>query len=99
MKAVLIGLILALTPWIAHAAPETFKGLAGEIGYYVSLLVPLLIGLTIVVFSWNTLQSIWKSKEGKVDAGRAQGIAMGILIIFVMVSVWGILAILRNTFL
>ncbi len=60
--------------------------------------VPLLITSAIVIFIWGVVQFIGNAdNEEKQQKGR-QFMMWGILGLFVIVSVWGLVRILTNTF-
>ncbi|HEY4493776.1 MAG TPA: hypothetical protein VJB98_04130 [Candidatus Paceibacterota bacterium] len=64
----------------------------------LGLLIPLIIGLGLVYFIWGLVQFIGKAGD---EAGRTEGKAKmlwGIIAIFVIVSVWGLVGILRESF-
>ena len=67
--------------------------LLGTAQLLVSRLVPFMVGLAVVVFFWYLIQFIWKANEdpGKREEGL-KGMGYSLLAIFVMVSVWGIIA-------
>lgn len=59
----------------------------------------LFIVLAIVVFFWGLIQYIVNRDGGEKEGAKgAQLMIWGILAIFVMVSIWGIIGLLRNTF-
>ena len=67
--------------------------LLGGAQVLVSRLVPFLIGLAVVVFFWYLIMFIVKGNndpEGKQMS--LKGMGYSILAIFVMVSIWGIIA-------
>lgn len=57
----------------------------------------LIIGIAVVWFIWNVFQYVIVGDEAK-KADSKQGMVWGIVAIFVMVSVWGLVAILQQTF-
>jgi hypothetical protein len=61
-------------------------------------LVPLTIGLAVLAFFWFLVQFIWKGAENP-EVRRKSLSAMGwsILALFVMVSIWGIIAFMGKT--
>jgi len=84
---------------VLAATPKDFKDLVNNtlITGILKPLVPFLIGLAVVMFIYGVLILIFseggeKSKEGK------QYMLWGIVGIFVMVSVWGLVNILISTF-
>ncbi len=94
-KTTLIGsLLLFVLP--AVAAAQTAGGNLGNIvplvqgvGYIVSLLIPILIGVAVIVFFYGLVRYIMSSGEGHKE-GRNIMLA-GIISLFIMVSIWGII--------
>jgi len=103
----LVGL-LTLTPALALAAStlpqfQSSWTLSDIIDWCLSLmnlLIPLLIGAAVICFLYGVLRFIAKSSAGDAD-GRKEAInfmIFGIIGIAVMVSVWGLVAFVTNTF-
>lgn len=100
MKLLLSILTLALTPILAAAqtAPiaRTVDGLLSYLIYLGGRIMPLLILAALVLFLFGVVKTfLWNS-----GAGREEGkgfILGGIIALFVMVSVWGLVNLLRNT--
>lgn len=86
-------------PFSTHAAPDNFAELVGEFLSVIEILIPFVIGLTIVVFIWNIVQSfiINNDDTGSIEKGKQLAV-WGIIILVIMFSVWGILRLLRDTF-
>lgn len=84
-------------PIIAAAQARTgLQNLVSQAGGLIQALIPIVIGLAVLVFLWGVLIYVLKSD----DAGKAQGrtfMLWGIIALFVMVSVWGLVNILRET--
>lgn len=60
--------------------------------------IPLLFALAMVMFIWGVIQYVINAQEeAKREKGR-QFMIWGIIALAVMVSVWGLVGILRNTF-
>ena len=94
-----IGLYVAsffLLPIIALA-----QTLATELGIVVKIinaLMPFIVGLAVLFFMWGVFQFIKSSgNEDELTEGRNRMI-YGIIGIFVMVSVWGLVNLLKGTF-
>jgi len=66
------------------------------IGCLLKPLTQLLIGISLVVFLWGIFKFV-KSDGDDKQAGR-ELMFWGIVALFVMISMWGLVAILRNTF-
>ncbi len=76
---------------------NTFEGLVGRIYSIIASLVPVIVSLTLIVFLWGIFQLVRSnSEDSRKDAIKI--ITFGIVALFVMVSVWGLVAILSNTF-
>jgi len=72
------------------------QNMVGEAGSLIQALIPIVIGLGVLVFLWGVLQYV----IAKDDSGKEQGrtfMLWGIIALFVMVSVWGLVNILRET--
>lgn len=83
----------------ALAAVTTFKQLINEvlIGSILRPIVPFLIGLAVVIFIYGVLTTMLSEGGEKKEDGK-QYMMWGIVGIFVMVSVWGLVGILSSTF-
>jgi len=88
-------LFLSFFPSITFAA-NTILTTITQIKKILSAILPLIVGLAVIYFIWSTAQYILKEGEAKNEA-RTHMI-WGIIIFFVMVSVWSLVAILSNTF-
>jgi F0F1-type ATP synthase membrane subunit c/vacuolar-type H+-ATPase subunit K len=82
------------------AQAGTIEGIIGVIlDSLLNPLVPILIGLAIIIFAWGLFNYL---KSGLGDAAELQGakslMFWGALIVFVMVSVWGLVLVLQNIF-
>lgn len=81
-------------PLVASAQGVTdLRSLIGFAGDILNRVIPILIVLALVAFFWGVVMYVWKR-----DAGAMQVMAAGLIGLFVMVSVWGIVRIAQNTF-
>ncbi|MCB9806207.1 hypothetical protein H6775_03570 [Candidatus Nomurabacteria bacterium] len=105
MKALKIGtfvLSVAALPLVSSAQFVATTGGTGRlesllksVGDLIAALIPIIMGLALIVFLWGVLlYVISKSQEDKA-AARSYMI-WGIIGLFVMVSVWGIVTILSD---
>lgn len=83
----------------AIAAPiKDFKQLADRaVNTIIGPVVPLLIGLAVLVFLYGVLIFTFSEGGTKKEEGK-QYMIWGIIGLFVMVSVWGLVAVLQGTF-
>ena len=98
VAAVFFALVGA--PGVALAAvafPTTFQGLAVFAVGIISSLTAAAIGLGVVYFLWGVAGPIGESESAKSWEKFRDQIGWGILTLFIMFSIWGILRLLGNT--
>lgn len=103
MKKLLITLSLgASTLAVALAqgtAPaQNLKALIATAQTIVNQLLPLSIGLAVIAFFFGLVMFIVKGREGAEHAKWLQFMGMSILALFVMVSIWGLVAFIGGVF-
>ena len=91
------ALMFAIPAFAANAT--NFKELIDNvfIAGIIKPLVPFLIGLGVVAFIYGVILLMFSEGGEKKEEGK-EYMFWGIIGIFVMVSVWGLVAILINTF-
>lgn len=72
------------------------QNMVSQLGGLVQALIPIVIGLAVLVFLWGVLRYVIASDDAGKDSGRVF-MLWGIIALFVMVSVWGLVNILRET--
>lgn len=103
MKKIYTFSLLCVTlfiPFFAFAADtRTFQAIVADLIIQGSnYLLTLLVGLTLFVFLYGLMKYMFKGQES--DAARTEGrkfMLWGIIGLFVMISVWSLVAILSNT--
>lgn len=95
--------IKKVIPWTMFLAPA----LAAAVNIHTNFLtpitnilntiIPLLMVIATIVFLWGVIQYVISADEEKRKQGRSLMI-YGIIGLFVMVAVWGIVAVLESTF-
>lgn len=93
----IIPLTLLITPLVADAAATSFKSLAAQVVDILNAGSIAIITATIVIYMFGVSRRIYEiSKEGKVKGSELSSYLMsGVLIIFVMVSIWGLIHVLQ----
>lgn len=83
----------------ALAAVTTFKQLVNDVflSGIIRPIVPLLIGLGVLVFIYGVLILMFSEGGEKKEEGK-QYMMWGIIGIFVMVSVWGLVSLVGGVF-
>ena len=95
MRKIILCAILVV-PGVTLAAPHTFSELADLLTNLINGGIGVALILGIVVYFFGVATSISKIGEGDAERLRAHFL-WGIIALFVMFSVWGILALVRNT--
>lgn len=100
LKSIVATSAVFALPLITLAGQTTgndgIKHLISTAGGIIQALIPIVIGLGVLVFLWGVLKYVLNSS----DAGKAEGrtfMLWGIIALFVMVSVWGLVNILRDS--
>ena len=91
-----VALVL-LVPSIVFAAPRTFSEFVNLIVEVLNSGVMVLVTLALAVYFLGISTNIMNLKED--TAAQKRFFFWGILVLFVMVSVWGILNLIQNTLL
>lgn len=107
---VLSGFVFGLTPVVALAQVTggtptsctfgritTIQGLLCKISELLNAIIPVLIALGIVYFVWGVVSYVVSGDEEAKKKGRDK-IVYGIIGLAVIISVWGLVRILTNTF-
>jgi hypothetical protein len=101
MRKALMLLALAGLPLAASAQSLNLSPIASLLGAVASIikaLVPILVSLALVAFLWGLVKYLW-GKEGKVQIDDAKKLMKwGLITLFVMVSVWGIIELMQAAF-
>ncbi len=99
MRARLIGssfLAAALLSVPALASAASIFDTLALANTLLNALIGLFITLAIVVFFWGLISYLFKQGEDKAEGLKIM--FFGVITIFVMVSIWGIIRLLQNTF-
>ena len=98
MKRIAILSVALLAPALALAA-ETLDNVVGTVGGIIGALTPIVVALALLFFFWGLAKYILNAGD---EAAKAEGrmiMIWGIIALFVMVSVWGLVQVLQQTFL
>ncbi len=100
LKKISAVAVSSFLPLVALAQYTPTQGVVGLINYVhqlANLILPVLIAVAVVYFIWQVFVFVIADSDEKKSKAKGQMI-WGIVGIFVMVSVWGLVAILVNTF-
>lgn len=67
------------------------------IGNIISPLVPLLIGVAVIIFLYGVIKTMLADGGEKKEEGKSY-MFWGIIGLFVMVSLWGLVNVVKGTF-
>lgn len=81
------------TAAVASTFPELINYGIGIINFAI----PVLIAATLVMYFYHAGRGIWNA-GGESRAEMKDQLLWGAIILFVMISIWGILGFLENTF-
>ena len=95
-----VGLpLIALAQGTGKVASQA-AGLNGTLALFNTLfnnMIALFITLAIVVFFWGLIKYLWSMEQENAHEGL-KIMFWGLIAIFVMVSIWGIIRLIQNTF-
>lgn len=95
LKATILG-AMVFAPIMASA--ETLQGILGIVGQLVGTATPIVVALALVYFFWGLGNFILGSSESEKRKEAIAIMIYGIIALFVMVSIWGIVNVLQTTF-
>ena len=76
----------------------SFQDLVKRLLDMINLVIPFVISLALLYFLINIFRLVFASDDSKGRESAKGLIIMGIITLFVMVSVWGLVRILTSTF-
>ncbi|PCI29709.1 hypothetical protein COB52_02225 [Candidatus Kaiserbacteria bacterium] len=96
INALILTGVAVMVPTTASAVTlgntiNTFSGIINGI-------IPIILALAVLYFFWGLANYILKSDDSEGRSKAINTMFMGIIAIFVMVSIWGIIRILQETF-
>ncbi len=95
-KYTLVGLALLALPFLANAQPS-IQSMLQAVGSILSSLVSVAIGLAVVLFLFGVLKYVNSGDDEGSRADARQLMIWGIVALFVMVSVTGLVQLLSST--
>lgn len=96
MFQIVIILITVIAPQVLYAAVGSFQELLVAIGSLIKMLIPLAIAIALLVFFWGVSKTIrGQGNEKAIEEGKRVMI-WGLVALFVMVSIWGIIEFLQG---
>lgn len=87
---------LATAPFAAFAAD--LQSILGTVGDLIGTATPIVVALALVYFFWGLASFILASSKDEERKKAISIMTYGIIALFVMLSVWGIINVLQSTF-
>ena len=97
MKKIISIVSLYAFPLITFAAVGNFGDLVDVINGILNKILPIIIAIAVIYFVYNALMYMIAADEERKGEAKSKMI-YGIVALFVMVSVWGLVNILKGTF-
>ena len=97
---IFVGATMFTAPLFAFAQgqPQNLTQLIGRFVEILDALIPLLFGIALIGFLWGVGQFILKSDNEEERKKGKQIMIWGIIGLFVMTAVWGLVLIIGGTF-
>ncbi len=96
-KTFFISIIFLPAISYAEDAIDISVRLLGGLQRIINISIPIVVGLAILAFFWGLVRYIWsQGSEGKVEAKKVM--LYSLFAVFVMVSLYGIIALAQSTF-
>jgi len=95
-----VGVLLLTAPTqvLAAGAPRDLSGLMNRFIEIIGVAVKLLMSLAVFAFLYGLTVFMWKGQESDTERANAKSyMTFGIISLFVMVSLWGLVGILSQT--
>jgi cation transporter-like permease len=97
MKKLALTIGALAFPLVSFAQLGNVSSLVDSIGGIVNQIIPILFALALLGFFYGLVKYIFGKEENKEQAKKTM--IMGIVALFVMASVWGLVAYLQSAFL
>jgi succinate dehydrogenase hydrophobic anchor subunit len=78
---------------------STFRDVVDLFISLINFVIPVLVALALVLFLWGGVRYIYKASDAHGKGADKEVLLWGVIALFVLVSVWGILRILREALL
>ena len=92
----IITIFALVTPVFAFA--NSLGDVLGTISTNLNIIIPMLMSLGLVYFIWGVVEYVLSGNTEKKEQGQ-QHMIWGIIGLAVIVSIWGLVGILRNQFI
>jgi hypothetical protein len=77
--------------------PQTLQSLIASVQGIVNSLIPILFAVGVLVFFWGIVRYIFAAGNEGAKAEGKQVMIWGVIALFVMSAVWGLVTLIRQT--
>ncbi len=95
-KIATLSALFMSVPFFAFA--QNFTAILNTFSNIVNSLIPLLMAIALLAFFWGVVKYIWNGGDAESEKSGRSIMVAGIVGLFVMVAIWGIVGIIANTF-
>jgi hypothetical protein len=88
---------LWLAPLLAFAQ-TTLGTIIGEVSRLINLVLPVIVTVGLIVFFVGLIQYLTAGGDPEKTKAARGTMIYGVIIFFVMVTIWGLVTVLQNTF-
>ncbi|MCR4306785.1 MAG: pilin [Candidatus Yonathbacteria bacterium] len=90
--------LIALLVLPAIALAQTVQTVIATVSNILNLVIPIVITLAVIYFFWGLAKYILNADNEEARTEGRSIMIYGIIALFVMVSVWGLIGLVGNTF-
>lgn len=76
---------------------QSFKEVVGILIGYINLIIPLLVALAVLLILYSGFRYVLKAADSHAKGGERDAMLWGLIALFIIMSVWGILRIMCNS--
>jgi hypothetical protein len=109
MQRIILVALTFFTPILAVAqtsgdggCSQSLTNISGLFSFAACIIstsiIPLLVLVATVIFMWGIIKYVLSAPESTERSDGKKFISWGLISLFILVSVWGIIAVLGNTF-
>lgn len=97
MQLAIVALLSAV-PHLLFAQASNLQGVFTIFGTIIGTIIPVIVALALLYFFWGLAKFILNADNEQARSDGKQIMVWGIIALFVIVSVWGLVAVLNRTF-
>lgn len=95
----LVAPILAFAATVGNNAPSDLLGVLSLFSRMISIVTIILVSIAVLMFIWGVIQYVSSGGDEEAQAKARSTMIYGVIGIFVIVAVWGLVNILGKTFI